>query len=168
MNRARLVDRTLSAVGVVLAAFPLLATVGLGLAASLSQRALLVDWFLPAELLPVHLAGVAGLAFVAFRSRRRRWPIVAGVLAQIVALVLVQAAATATGLATGDREPQGWPWALVVGLFAVFFLAHVATVVSGVLLARDARRDATDEGSPDAHARPGPPSTGSPGPGRRA
>ena len=168
MDRARLLDRTLSAVGVVLAAFPLLAMVGLGLVASWSQRTLLVDWFLPAELLPVHLAGAAGLAFVAFRSRRRRWPIVAGVLAQIVALVLVQAAASATGLATGDRAPQGWPLALVVGLFAVFFVAHVATVVSGVLLARDARRDAPDAGSPDAHDRQGSPGAGSRGPGRRA
>ena len=80
MTRSATLNRTLAIVGAVLAALPLVAMVGMGFLSLVSERALLVDWFLPAELLPVHLLGVAGLAFVAFRTRRRRAPLVAGTL----------------------------------------------------------------------------------------
>lgn len=147
MARSAALDRTLAIVGAVLAALPLVAMVGLSFAFLVSERVLLVDWFLPAELLPVHLAGVAGLAFVAFRTRRRRAPLVAGALTQLGALVLTQVVATATGLASGERVAEGWPFALVVGIFVVFFVAHAATAVVGILLARDLRRSADAEPS---------------------
>lgn len=125
MTRSATLNRTLAIVGAVLAALPLVAMVGMGFLSLVSERALLVDWFLPAELLPVHHLGVAGLAFVAFRSRRRRAPLVAGTLTQLGALVLTQVAAIATGIASGEPVAEGWPMALV-----------------GFLLARDLRRPA--------------------------
>ncbi len=45
--------------------------------------------------------------------------------------------AVVTGLASGETEPVGWWWALVVASIAVYSLALVAIGVGGVLLLSD-------------------------------
>lgn len=40
-----------------------------------------------------------------------------------------------TGLASGARAAEGWPWALVLRVYAVFLLAPVALAIAGIRLA---------------------------------
>jgi hypothetical protein len=48
--------------------------------------------------------------------------------------------AEVTGLASGEIEPGGWQWALVIGMILVYALAVVAIGVGGVLLLLDLAR----------------------------
>jgi hypothetical protein len=48
-----------------------------------------------------------------------------------------QALAAATGLASGETEPAGWPWVLVIASLAGYTLALVVVGIAGVLLVRD-------------------------------
>jgi len=52
-------------------------------------------------------------------------------------LVGGQALAVVTGLASGDTEPTGWQWALVLASIGTYSLALVVIGVGGVLLVRD-------------------------------
>jgi hypothetical protein len=45
--------------------------------------------------------------------------------------------AVVTGLASGEAEAAGWPWALVLASLAGYTLALVAMGVGGALLLRD-------------------------------
>lgn len=55
----------------------------------------------------------------------------------IVALMSGQAAAVATGLASGAIKPSGWQWVLVLGSIILYDLAVIAVGVGGTLLIRD-------------------------------
>jgi hypothetical protein len=48
-----------------------------------------------------------------------------------------QELAEVTGLASGETEPAGWWWALVLASIVVYSLALVVIGVGGVLLLRD-------------------------------
>jgi hypothetical protein len=55
-------------------------------------------------------------------------------------LVGGQALAVATELASGETEPAGWLWALVVASIVVYSLALLEIGAAGVLLVRDLLR----------------------------
>ena len=42
-----------------------------------------------------------------------------------------------TGLASGETEPGGWQWVLVLASLAIYSLALAAVGVGGILLLRD-------------------------------
>ena len=52
-------------------------------------------------------------------------------------LVGGQALATVTGLASGETEPTGWWWALVLASLVICTFALVEIGTAGVLLVRD-------------------------------
>ena len=63
-----------------------------------------------------------------------------GILTKILAIVgtvLVWFPMMATGLASGETQPAGWWWALVLASMVVYSLALVVIGVGGVLLLRD-------------------------------
>lgn len=95
---------------------------------------------MPAELFPIALAGGILLLCATLLARSRRVMIGAGLAIAIATLMGGPALAAATGLASGRTEPAGWPWALVLGSFALYTLAIIATGVAGILLARDVFR----------------------------
>jgi hypothetical protein len=45
-----------------------------------------------------------------------------------------QALAVVTGLASGETEPGGWQWVLVLASLAIYSLALVAVGLGGILL----------------------------------
>ena len=60
-------------------------------------------------------------------------------------LVGGQAVAFATGLASGETEPAGWPWVLVIASIVGYTLALVEIGIAGLLLMRDVfQRERTD------------------------
>jgi hypothetical protein len=63
-------------------------------------------------------------------------------------LVGGQALAVVTGLASGEAEPTGWGWALVVASLVIYTLALVEIGTAGVLLVRDLFRAGKKGGFP--------------------
>ena len=137
MENKSVFTEILAIVGTVLVWFPTLAPVLSSVAAIIEGRMFRFDYLMPAELFPAALLGGCLLMWAALRARSRRglvgWCLGIAVVSPLVGQVL----ATVTGLASGETEPVGWPWALVLASLAVYSLALVATGVGGLLLLRD-------------------------------
>jgi hypothetical protein len=137
MANKSLLTRILAIVGTVLVLFPLLAPVLFSTAGFLQEGILNFDYLAPAELFPIALAGGLLLVWAAWRARSQRrligWSLLAAVLMPVFGAVI----ANLTGLATGEIEPTGWQWVLVLASLAGYCLALVATGVGGALLLRE-------------------------------
>ena len=129
--------RVLAVIGTVLVWFPILATVVISVVGSSRDRVFRFDYLMPAELFPVALVGGGLLLWAALRARSRRRPIACGLALAVGALVGGQALAVVTGLASGETEPTGLWWALVVASLVVYSLTLVEIGIAGVLLVRD-------------------------------
>ena len=137
MDKRGVLTKILAVTGTVLVWFPILAPVLLSLALLISKRIFRFDYLMPAELFLVALAGGALLIWAALRARAR-WALIGWGLG-IAAGMLVggQALAVATGLASGETEPAGWPWALVLASLAILWLALIVVDIGAVLFVRD-------------------------------
>src|SRR5512135_1395865 len=137
MQKKDLLTKILAVIGTVLAGFPILATILTSLLGSIRSSMFRFDYLMPAELFPIAIAGGALLLWAALRARSRRGLIGWGLGIAIGLLVGGQALAVAAGFASGEAEPVGWLFALVVGAIAVYSLALGAVAVGGALLVRD-------------------------------
>jgi len=127
----------LAIAGTVLVWIPLVLPIVFGLALYSRARLFRVDYLMPAELFPIVAIGACLLLWAALRARSRRRPIGWGIGIAIAALIGSQALAVVTGLASGETEPVGIWWALVIGLYALYPLALILIGVGGLLLLRD-------------------------------
>ncbi|MCR4427440.1 MAG: hypothetical protein NUW23_14855 [Firmicutes bacterium] len=114
MAEKSILTKVLAAVGTALLWFPILATIAISVAGSIRDRAFRFDWLMPVELFPVAIAGGGLLTWAALQARLRRVPIGWGLGGMVGLLAGGQALAVATGLASGETEPAGWLWALVI------------------------------------------------------
>ncbi len=137
MGKKDILTKILAIAGTALVWFPILAPVVISVSGFIAERMARFDFLMPAELFPAVLAGGGLLVWAALRARSRRGLIGWGLVAAVGMLVGGQALAVATGLASGDAEPAGWPWALVLASIGVYSLALVVVAVGGVLLVRD-------------------------------
>jgi hypothetical protein len=134
MRKKDVLTKILAAAGTVLAWLPVLALVIITGTVLIQRGEFHFDYLIPAELFPVFLAGGLLLLWASLRAKcYRRW---IGISLGGVALTLVtgQVIALATGLATGETEPGGWQWALVLGAIILYDLATIAVGVGGILL----------------------------------
>jgi hypothetical protein len=129
--------KALAIAGTVLVWFPVLLPFVLAFGPLIRARVLRFDYFAPAEVFPVALVGACLLLWAALRARSRQKLIGWGLGIAVAALVASQALAIVTGLASGETEPVGVWWALVVAVYAIYPLALVLVAVGGVLLLRD-------------------------------
>jgi hypothetical protein len=95
------------------------------------------DYLIPAELFPIPLVGSLLLLWGARRARMYQKLIGMGIVFTILILIGGQVIASITGLASGEIEPTGWPWALVLGSIMFYILALVVIGIGGLLLLRD-------------------------------
>jgi hypothetical protein len=137
MEKKNVLTKILAIVGTVLAWFPILAPVLLSAAVSIKERVFLFDYLMPAELGLVALVGGGLLLWAALRARSRRRLIGWGLGIAVGLLVGGQELAVVTGLASGETEPAGLWWVLVLMSLAGYCLALVAVGVGGALLLRD-------------------------------
>jgi hypothetical protein len=147
MAKKGVLTKTLAIVGTVLVWFPILAPILFSVLALTIERMFRFDYLMPAELFPAALIGGGLLLWAALRARSRRRLIGWGLGIAVGLLVGGQALAVVTGLASGETEPAGWWFALVLASIAAYSLALVAIGVGGVLLLRDlfkARRSPTE------------------------
>ncbi|MBL7201178.1 MAG: hypothetical protein ISS56_13650 [Anaerolineae bacterium] len=137
MGKKGILTKILAIAGTTLVWFPILAPVLLSVALIIQERTFRFDYLMPAELFPSALVGGCLLLWAALRAHSRRGLIGWGLGVAAGMLIGGQALAVVTGLASGEIEPAGLWWALVVASLAVYSLALVAMGVGGVLLLRD-------------------------------
>lgn len=137
MGNKRVLTKILATVGTVLVWLPILAPVLFSAARITQGHMFRFDYLMPAELFPVALAGGCLLMWAALRARSRRRLVGWGLGIAVGSLVGGQALAVVTGLASGETEPVGWPWVLVVASLVVYSLMLVVMGVGGLLLLRD-------------------------------
>ena len=140
-------SKALAIAGTIFVWLPVLAPIFFAAAALLGRGIFRFDYLMPAELFPAVLLGGALLIWAAVRTRSRRAWIGAGLAVAAAMLIGGQALAVATGLASGETEPAGWPWAMVVASLVIYSLAIVAVGVGGALLLRDLFRRTPTPGS---------------------
>lgn len=140
MERKSVLTRILAIAGTVLAWFPIAAPVLFSAVGLVQSGQFRFDYLMPAELFLFALAGGLLLFWAARRARSRRAIIGWGVGIAAGILIGGQALAVASGLASGEREPTGIWWILVLLSLAVYILAVAAIGVGGVLLLRDLGR----------------------------
>ena len=137
MEKKGPLTKGLAVVGTALVWFPILATVLTAALALIGERVLRIDYLMPAELFPFALVGGGLLMWAALRAHSRRRPIAWGLAVAVGLLIAGQVLATVTGLASGETEPTGWWWALVVASLVLYTFALVEIGTAGVLLVRD-------------------------------
>jgi hypothetical protein len=146
MTKRGFFTKVLALAGTVLAWFPILMTVATSVVGTIGSRVFRLDWLMPAELFPVALAGGGLLMWAALRAHSRRGLIGWGLGIAAGLLVGGQVLAVVTGLASGETEPTGFLWALLVTSIIAYSLALVEIGVAGVLLVRDLLRPGEKNG----------------------
>ena len=137
MKNQNLLTKILAILGNILGWFPILAPIVLAFAALITRGRFLLDFLMPAELFPIALAGSLLLLWAGLRAHSH-WQLIAwGLGIAILLLVGSQAIAVVTGLASGEIEPSGFWFVLVLTVFAGFVAALIAVDVGGILLLRD-------------------------------
>lgn len=137
MNRRSTLMRTLAIIGTILVWSPIAFMVLTSAIGSARSGIFRMDYLLPAELFPLILVGSGLLVWAAWLAHRRKRIIGGGIVVAVGSIVLGQALAVVTGLASGATEPTGWQWGLVLAAIAVFIGAVIAIGVGGILLTRD-------------------------------
>jgi hypothetical protein len=140
MEKRGIFTKILAIVGTVLVWFPILAPVLLSIIVTMRAREFRFDYLMPAELFPVALVGGGLLVWSALRARSRLRLIGWGLGIAVGLLVGGQTLAVVTGLASGETEPTGLWWGLVLASLVVYILALIAIGVGGLLLLRDLSR----------------------------
>lgn len=137
MEKKGVLTKNLAIAGTVLVWIPVLAPILFSAGRMIQGRVFLFDYLMPAELFPIALMGGGLLLWGALRARKQRRLIGWGLAIAVGLLVGGQVLAVVTGLASGETEPTGWRWALVLGAIAAYALALVGIGVGGILLLRD-------------------------------
>ena len=137
MEKKGPLTKGLAVAGTALAWFPILATALTAASGLIGERVLRIDYLMPAELFPFALVGGGLLMWAALRAHSRRRLIAWGLAVAVGLLIAGQVLATVTGLASGETEPTGWPWALVLASLVLYTFALVEIGTAGVLLVRD-------------------------------
>lgn len=126
--------KILAIAGTVLVWFPLVAPVLISIIFFVQEGVFRLDYLMPAELFPFALTGGLLLLWAAIRARSQRGLVGWGLGIAVGLLLGGQGLAVATGLASGETEPNGWQWALVLGSLIAYILALIAVGVGGILL----------------------------------
>lgn len=132
--------RVLTVIGTLLVWFPILAPFLLSVFPLISIHKFLFDYLMPAELFPSALIGGGLLLWAAFRAHKSKNMIGWGICIAVITFVGGQAIAIITGLASGDTEPGGWQWALVIGSLILYWLSLIVIGIGAVRLLRKVLR----------------------------
>jgi hypothetical protein len=147
VEKKDVLTKSLAVFGTILAWFPIAAPILFSGIRMVQTGRFRFDYLMPAEFFPVALVGGGLLLWAALRARSRRGIIAWGLGIAAGVLVIGQALAVVTGLASGKTEPAGFWWIVVVLSLAVYSLALIAVGVGGILLLRDLFRPQVQQSS---------------------
>jgi hypothetical protein len=137
IKKREVITKILAIIGTAMVCFPILTPIVFSAIALLQTRTFHIDYLMPAELFLPALVGGALLLWAALRARRRQaligWCLGCAVAFPIIGQVL----ASVTGLASGEIEPTGFWWALVLASLAGYTLALAVLAFGGLLLLFD-------------------------------
>lgn len=137
MGNKTTLTKILAILGTVLTWLPVLAPVLFSAARFIQARRFRFDYLMPAELFPLFLAGGLLLLWAAARAHSQRGIIGWSFGIAIVLLFGSQVLAVVTGLASGETEPAGLWWAIMLGAIIAYALTIVVMGVGGIFLLRD-------------------------------
>ena len=137
MQEKGVFTKVLAIAGTALVWFPLLVPVVFSAVVLMKDHSFRFDYLMPAELFPAALIGGGLLLWAALRARSRRGLIGGGFGIAAGLLVGGQVLAVVTGLASGETEPTGGWWMLVLASILLYALALVVMGIGGALLLRD-------------------------------
>jgi len=137
MREKGLLTKVLAITGTVFASFPILAPIILSVISLISDGEFRFDYLMPAELFLMALAGGLLLLWAALRAHSHRKLIGLGLGAAFALLAGGLILARITGLASGEIEPTGIWYVLVMGSLVAYSLMLVVVLAGGVLLLRD-------------------------------
>jgi hypothetical protein len=136
MPKMNSLTKILAIAGCIFIWFPILAPLIFAFVSLFSDGKFRFDYLMPAELFPFALVGGCMLFWAALRAKTYQRLIGWGMAAAIALLVVSQAVAVATGLASGEAEANGWRMILVMGIFILFLISLLATAIGGLALLR--------------------------------
>lgn len=134
MTKNILAAKVLAFAGTLLILLPTFLMLVSGLGFLIRSGRLMVDYLLPAEFGLVELVGFVLLLAAAFLSKSHVRMVAFTFLGLVVVIGGGMILAQTSGLATGETEPAGTAWALVLGSIVIFDLLIVALGVIGILL----------------------------------
>ena len=137
MEKKDTLTKILATVGTILVWLPILSPVLFSILLFGAERGFGFDYLMPAELFPVALAGSGLLLWAALRARSQVKLIAWGVGISILMLFGGQWIAVSSGLASGERQPTGLAWAIVIASLAVYSLGLILAGTGGALLLRE-------------------------------
>ena len=144
LGKNNLFTKILVIVGNVLLWIPLLMPFILSFVALVQRGQFLFDFLIPAELFAAVIAGALILLWTSVRIKKRRVPIGWGVGFAVLMLAGSQFGAVISGLASGETEPGGAAWFIVLGMMILYDLTLIFMGIQGILLVRDLIRDSRD------------------------
>jgi hypothetical protein len=124
--------KILAITGTVLVWFPIVAAMILSIAHLIRSGQFLFDFLIPAEIFFVILIGGALLIWAAIQAKAYRAWIIWSLVAMVACLVGSQGLAVVSGLASGEREAEGFWWILVLSLMGLFDLIVLWLGVCGI------------------------------------
>ncbi|MBI5231611.1 MAG: hypothetical protein HY876_05555 [Coriobacteriales bacterium] len=148
MKTRDLLTRILAVVGTAMVALPLVAPLALTAVLAIQTGTFRLDWLMPAELGLSAFGGAFLLVWAAFRADSHKALIGGGLGVALAAIIAASVLAQVTGLASGETEPGGLPFALVIGAYIVYAAALVELLVAGVLLTIDVFRHGGEAAPP--------------------
>ena len=122
--------------GAVLLWAPILFMFLTAIVGSIARKALMMDYFLLAEVFPVVALGLVLLVLATVLSRTLRNSIGWVSAASLLALVATNVVAAATGLASGAIEAEGPPLIAATICIALFDLLILAVAILAILLVK--------------------------------
>lgn len=120
--------------GAVLLWAPILFMLLTAIVGSIARKALIMDYFLLAEVFPVVALGLVLLVLATLLSRTFRKSIGWCSAASLLVLVATNVVAAATGLASGEIAPEGPPLIAANACIAIFDLLILAVAILAILL----------------------------------
>lgn len=137
MKTKSTLSKGLAMLGTLFVWLPILAPILFSVIALAYDGVFRFDYLMPAELGLFAFGGGVLLLVAAFLAHANWKWIGWGLGIALLSVVGGQALAVVTGLASGETEPVGWPWMLVIGSLIVYTLAVVEVGVEGIRLLRD-------------------------------
>jgi len=137
MGKRDAFTKILAIAGTALVWLPVAAPFFFSIIAFAQGRIFHFDYLMPAELFPAVLLGGGLLLWAAFRARSQKKLIGWGLGIAVFLLVAGQVLAVISGLASGEREPTGFWWVVVLASIGLYTLAVIAMGVGGVRLCRE-------------------------------
>jgi hypothetical protein len=137
MEKKNFLTKLLAVTGTILVWLPIFAPILISAIFLLQESVFRIDTLMPAELFPSFLLGSGLLLWAALRAHSHVRLVLWGLIIAILMLFGGQAIASITGLASGEIEPAGPAWFIVVASLAVYVLGILLVGIGGVRLLQD-------------------------------